>query len=143
MSVQDEKAAGDSGDQQAKGKSDDETTADDRPQGVTGDQHPQEKPEPDEDDKKAAAEMMVAYEDRPTLVLPGSGGAVSGTAVNDWLDDDGNPKTTDGPANKDGDRSDDKDWQEQFEKDKALNEELKKIAGEENKGEKRPATGGK
>jgi hypothetical protein len=24
-------------------------------------------------------------------VLPGSGGTVTGTAVNDWLDDDGNP----------------------------------------------------
>ena len=35
---------------------------------------------------------MTAYEDRPTLVLPGTGGSVSGTAVNDWLDDDGNPK---------------------------------------------------
>ena len=33
--------------------------------------------------------MMTAYEDRPTVVLPGSGGAVSGTAVNDWLDEDG------------------------------------------------------
>ena len=51
-----------------------------------------EKPEPDEEDKKKAAEMMKAYEDRPTLVLPGSGGMVSGTAVNDWLDEDGNPK---------------------------------------------------
>ncbi len=38
--------------------------------------------------------MMTAYEDdRPTLVLPGSGGMVSGTAVNEWLDEDGNPKS--------------------------------------------------
>jgi hypothetical protein len=42
--------------------------------------------------KKQAAEMMEAYEDRPTAVLPGSGNTVTGTAVNDWLDDDGNPK---------------------------------------------------
>ncbi len=56
----------------------------------TGD-HPEEKPEPDDEAKKKASEMMTAYEDRPTLVLPGTGGAVSGTAVNDWLDDDGNP----------------------------------------------------
>lgn len=28
---------------------------------------------------------------RPTAVLPGSNGTVTGTAVNDWLDDDGNP----------------------------------------------------
>jgi hypothetical protein len=145
MSVQDEKAAGDKDDQQVTGKSDerDQTAELDRPEGVPGDQHPEEKPEPDEDAKQKAAEMMVAYEDRPTLVLPGSGGAVSGTAVNDWLDEDGNPKSEDGPANKDRDGSDDKDKQEQIEKDKALNEELKKIAAEENKGEKRPATGGR
>ncbi|MCV6974199.1 hypothetical protein H7J11_06835 [Mycobacterium bourgelatii] len=62
-----------------------------------------EKPEPDEDAKEKAAEMMKSYEDRPTLVVPGSGGAISGTAVNDWLDDDGNPKFADdedSPANK-------------------------------------------
>jgi hypothetical protein len=56
---------------------------------------PEEKPEPDDEAKEKAAEMMTAYEDRPTLVLPGTGGAVSGTAVNDWLDDDGNPKGAD------------------------------------------------
>jgi hypothetical protein len=56
---------------------------------------PEGKPEPNEEDKKKAAEMMGAYEDRPTLVLPGTGGAVSGTAVNDWLDDDGNPAAAD------------------------------------------------
>lgn len=44
--------------------------------------------------------MMHAYDsDRPTLVLPGTGGAVSGTAVGDWLDDNGDPKYgKDGPA---------------------------------------------
>jgi hypothetical protein len=68
VSVQDDKLAG----------QDDEQAAD--------------KPEPDEDDKQKAAEMMTAYEDRPTLVLPGSGGTVSGTAINEWLDEDGNPK---------------------------------------------------
>ncbi len=36
--------------------------------------------------------MREAYKDKPTIVLPGTGGSVSGTAVNDWLDDDGNPK---------------------------------------------------
>lgn len=54
-----------------------------------------EKPEPDDDAKEKAAEMMTAYEYRPTLILPGTGGAVSGTAVGDWLDDDGNPKYAD------------------------------------------------
>lgn len=31
------------------------------------------------------------YITRPTVVLPGSRGTISGTAVNDWLDDDGKP----------------------------------------------------
>ena len=31
-------------------------------------------------------------EDRPTVTMPGSDGTVAGTAVNEWLDDDGNPK---------------------------------------------------
>ena len=35
---------------------------------------------------------MQSYDDtRPTVTLPGSHGTVSGTAVNDWVDDDGNP----------------------------------------------------
>ncbi len=54
-----------------------------------------DKPEPDDEDKEKAKEMMTAYEDRPTLVLPGSGKTITGTAVNDWLDDDGNPKYAD------------------------------------------------
>jgi hypothetical protein len=42
--------------------------------------------------KEEAAEMARAYDDRPTAVLPGSHNTITGTAVNDWLDDDGNPK---------------------------------------------------
>ena len=45
-----------------------------------------------EEAKQKASEMMEAYEDRPTAVLPGSHNTVTGTAVNEWLDDDGNPK---------------------------------------------------
>jgi hypothetical protein len=111
MSVQDDKVAGRDGDQQTTDKDSDNKE----------DRQPTEKPEPDEEDKKKAAEMMTAYEDdRPTLVLPGSGGMVSGTAVNDWLDEDGNPKF--GEADEAGD---DEAHKEQIEKDKALNEELK------------------
>ncbi|BBY37683.1 hypothetical protein MMAN_18170 [Mycobacterium mantenii] len=99
-----------------------------------------EKPEPDEDDKKEAAKMMEAYEDKPTIVLPGTGGSVSGTAVNDWLDEDGNPKheTPEGvDESKDDDSErDEKALQEQIDKDKALNEQLREAAEEENKGEK-------
>jgi hypothetical protein len=81
-----------------------------------------------QDDKVAGQEMMEAYRDRPTLVLPGTGGMVSGTAVNDWLDDDGNPKGA-------GDQGEDVDAnKEQIEKDKAWNEELRKVA-QEHRGE--------
>jgi hypothetical protein len=116
MSVQDDKAAGQDDEQQ------------------TDEQQTTEKPEPDEDDKRKAAEMMKAYEDRPTLVLPGTGGMVSGTAVNDWLDEDGNPKYNEGVSDDVG--SDDKAKKEQIEKDKAWNEELKEATAAENKGEK-------
>ena len=52
-----------------------------------------EKPEIEEKHKEIANEMRKEYdEDRPTVTMPGSGGTVSGTAVADWLDDDGNPK---------------------------------------------------
>ena len=34
--------------------------------------------------KKEAAKMAKAYDDRPTAVLPG--------AINEWLDEDGQPK---------------------------------------------------
>lgn len=53
-----------------------------------------EKPEPTEEHVKQAEQQAEAYtEDRPTAVMPGTGGTVTGTAVNDWLDDQGNPKT--------------------------------------------------
>ena len=99
-----------------------------------------EKPEPDEDDKQKAAEMMNAYEDRPTLVLPGSGGTVSGTAVNDWLDEDGNPKYNNAvpdDVGSDDKAKDDEAKKDQVEKDKAWNAELREFAAQENKGEKR------
>ncbi|MGW4099900.1 MULTISPECIES: hypothetical protein [unclassified Mycobacterium] len=41
---------------------------------------------------REAERVLNSYDDeRPTVTLPGSHGTVSGTAVNDWLDDDGNP----------------------------------------------------
>ena len=92
--------------------------------------------------------MMEAYEDKPTIVLPGTGGSVSGTAVNEWLDDEGNPKheEPEGSKGSDAQRSDaeqkgegqrdEEALKEQIEKDKALNEKLREAAQEENKGEK-------
>lgn len=55
-------------------------------------QQPTEKPVPDDSAKAKAKEMAKAYEDRPTAVLPGSDRTVTGTAVNEWLDEDGKPK---------------------------------------------------
>lgn len=114
---------------------------DDKSSGQDDEQRLTEKPEPDEDDKEEAAKMMEAYKDKPTIVLPGTGGSVSGTAVNEWLDKDGNPKHevaegTDSQA-KDDDGREPKDLQDQIEKDKALNEVLREAATAENKGEKR------
>ena len=136
MSVQDDKAA----DHDDKATDRDDNAAD------QGEEQPlTEKPEPDEEDKKKAAEMMEAYKEKPTIVLPGTGGSVSGTAVNEWLDEDGNPKNEnpDGADNKgetdegreQGEGRDEKAIQEQIEKDKALNDELRKAAKADNKGE--------
>ncbi|MCV7088995.1 hypothetical protein [Mycobacterium interjectum] len=114
----------------------------DKEAGQEEDRQVTEKPEPDEGHKEKAAEMMKAYQDLPTVVLPGSGGMVSGTAVNDWLDEDGNPQyqvPDDGGSEeqaKADESGDDKDRKEQIEKDKALNEELRKASAAENKGEK-------
>ena len=53
---------------------------------------PTDKPTVTDEHKERAKQMAESYtEDRPTTVLPGTGGGVSGTAVNDWVDDDGNP----------------------------------------------------
>lgn len=98
---------------------------------------PAEKPEPGEDQKQAAAEMMAAYQDRPTIVLPGTGGMVSGTSVNDWLDEDGNPKyrVPDDAGSDDTSAADpaheDEARKNQIEKGKALNVELAKAAADE------------
>ncbi|CAJ1498717.1 hypothetical protein [[Mycobacterium] burgundiense] len=53
---------------------------------------PPEQVEITESAKKEAKRMAKVYEDRPTAVLPGSDNTVTGTAINEWLDDDGNPK---------------------------------------------------
>ena len=57
---------------------------------------PTEKPEVTDEHREKAKEMRKDYEeDRPTITMPGTDGAVSGTAINDWVDDDGNPKFSD------------------------------------------------
>lgn len=57
---------------------------------------PTEKPEVTDEHRAKAKEMAKDNnDDRPTISMPGTDGAVSGTAVNDWVDDDGNPKFSD------------------------------------------------
>ena len=52
-----------------------------------------ETPELSEEGKEKVRQMQQAYDDdRPTAVLPGTGGTITGTAINEWLDDAGNPK---------------------------------------------------
>jgi hypothetical protein len=98
------------------------------------------KPKPDEHDKAEVAKMLTAYEDRPTLVLPGSGKTITGTAVNDWLDDDGNPKFAgdqDAPAAKaqsdeaQSNQNGGESFEDRTARDKAYNEEVLKVAREE------------
>lgn len=50
-------------------------------------------PELSEEGKEEVRRMQEAYDDdRPTAVLPGTDGTITGVAINEWLDDDGNPK---------------------------------------------------
>ncbi|BCI51476.1 hypothetical protein NIIDNTM18_07540 [Mycolicibacterium litorale] len=52
-----------------------------------------EKPEVTDEHREVAKEMRKEYEeDRPTIVMPGTGGTVAGTAVNEWVDENGEPK---------------------------------------------------
>ena len=52
-----------------------------------------ETPELSEEGKEEVQRMQQAYDDeRPTAVLPGTDNTISGVAINEWLDEDGNPK---------------------------------------------------
>jgi hypothetical protein len=63
---------------------------------------PTEKPDVTDEHKEKAKEMAKDMnDDRPTISMPGTDGAVSGTAVNDWIDDDGNPKFSEESGKKD------------------------------------------
>jgi hypothetical protein len=59
---------------------------------TTDDSKRTEPPPVTDEHREEAKRVMRAYDDdRPTTVLPGSGGTVTGTAVNDWVDDEGRP----------------------------------------------------
>ena len=127
---------------EAKEPEDQARDRDDDQEGGDSENTPTEKPEPDDEDREKAAEMREAYKERPTLILPGTGGAVSGTAVGEWLDDDGNPKygnDEDSPAakseaegdNEDDGETDERDIEEQIKKDKEFNATVIKAAKDE------------
>ena len=67
---------------------------DNKDQESTGDE--QRKPTADDlsdEGKEKVQQMTQAYDDdRETAVLPGTDNTITGVAVNEWLDDDGNPK---------------------------------------------------
>jgi hypothetical protein len=46
-----------------------------------------------EEGQEKVRQMRASYDDdRETAVLPGTDGTITGVAINEWLDDDGNPK---------------------------------------------------
>jgi hypothetical protein len=52
-----------------------------------------ETPELSEEGKEEVRKMQEAYDDsRPTSVMPGTNKTITGVAVTEWLDDEGNPK---------------------------------------------------
>ena len=79
-------------------------------------------------------------EQRPTVIMPGSGGTVAGTAVNEWLDDDGNPKfegesepavdKSDTEDTETGRTDDDKSYDDTVTDDKERNERIRKAHDE-------------
>src|ERR1700743_1600994 len=85
-----------------------------------------ETPERTEEDKKDTRElseegtekgerMQAAYDDdRETVALPGTDNTITGVAINEWLDDDGNPKFgKDEQQKKDQEHKDEKKDDEQ------------------------------
>ena len=52
-----------------------------------------ESPELSDEGKEEVQRMQQAYDDeRPTVALPGTDDTITGVAINEWLDEDGNPK---------------------------------------------------
>jgi hypothetical protein len=73
-----------------------------------------ETPELSEEGKKQVETMQEAYnDDRETAVLPGTDGTITGVAINEWLDDDGNPKFGQDKNQKDDDTQKDDDAHQQ------------------------------
>jgi hypothetical protein len=64
--------------------------------------------------KQEVQRMQDAYDDeRETVALPGTDNTITGVAINEWLDDDGNPKFgKDEEQNDDKQQQDDKEQQD-------------------------------
>ena len=72
--------------------------------------------------------MQQAYDDeRPTAVLPGTDGTITGVAINELLDDDGNPKFG-------KDEQQDKDQQQSDRKATRENRQAAEDASQKNAG---------
>ena len=69
-----------------------------------------ETPELSDEGKQEVEQMQAAYDDdRQTAVLPGTDGTITGVAINEWLDDDGNPKFGNDKQQDDGEGQEDRD----------------------------------
>ena len=76
-------------------KTSDEQDAKTDDEGQDGDQQQESSDvptEPSEEGKEAVKKMASAYDEKPTAVMPGTNRTITGTGVNEWLDDEGNPK---------------------------------------------------
>src|ERR1700759_3295985 len=89
-----------------------------------------------EEGKEAVQRMQAAYDDdRETVALPGTDNTITGVAINEWLDDDGNPKfgkdeqqnkdeQQDGKAEQQNDKA-----EQQNDKDEKQNDKDEKQSG--------------
>ena len=67
-----------------------------------------------EEGKEAVQRMQAAYDDeRETVALPGTDNTITGVAINEWLDDDGNPKFGKDEQQDKDEHQNDKDEQQQ------------------------------
>ena len=127
--------------QQAEQQDSDEQQTQHQDSDQQGDRPRTEKPEVTDEHEEKAKEMRKEYvEQRPTVIMPGSGGTVAGTAVNEWLEDDGSPKfgdesesaadTSESDDVETGRSDDDKSYGETVEDDKERNDRIRKAHDE-------------
>jgi len=82
------------------GQDSDETTGEQQDSQIRGEQdtrdenhhHSDADVELSDEGRQEVHEMVEAYKDKPTIALPGTHGTITGTAINEWVDEQGNPK---------------------------------------------------